>query len=86
MRISLLWPTFSDGGDEEEVDHGASVALSHQRHLVLIPAEVVDVLPDPVKGGHLIQESVVAGSFGVTRAEETWRWKEDICEWYEFFI
>jgi len=63
--------TFGDGRYHEDVDERGAVTLTHQRDPVRVTAERRDVLLDPVQGGDKVEQSVVARSVAVLRAQET---------------
>ena len=48
------------------------VSVPHEGHEVRVAAERPDVDLDPVKGGQLIEQGVVARGLAVSCAEETW--------------
>ena len=51
---------------------GASCALPEDGHLVGIPPELGDVLPDPPERHHLVLEAIVARHHLVPSAQEPW--------------
>jgi len=63
--------TFGNGRDHEDVDECGAVTLTHQGDLVGVTAEHPDVLLDPVQRSDDVQESVVARSVAVLRAQKT---------------
>ena len=48
----------------------AASRLTHQCHIVRISSESVDVVLDPLQGGHLVQHAGVAGDLLVAQGQE----------------